>query len=356
MVGGRGTGQMTTASRMPAKSREKRRFRVYKTNSVRGGVRFSCSERRRKAAAITFSRGRRGGFAHTLHTSSSRNRAGAARFAAVANRGWVIRFSSWSWVALGVVLSSASLHAQPPSVAEQARALSNEGLEHFRQHEYEQAIASFQRSYAMSPLPALLFDMAQAYRLAGDCDSALQYYRRYGEVAPGDGNRDALDGRIRDMERCAHPAPPVELARSSVAAVVVAPLAIAAPPALVASESPALRVRRARQQEVGGLVLVGAGAAALAAAIYFTVDGAHAQATLQQQLRQNSQWQANLEQQTDARGRRDNIAAGVLFGVGGAMAAGGAILYGVGHRSERVVRVSGFVQPSGGMVACAASF
>ncbi len=257
-----------------------------------------------------------------------------------------------------VALSSAVASAQPPSVAEQARALSDEGLEHFRQNEYAPAIASFQRSYAMSPLPALLFNIAQAYRLAGDCDHALQYYRRYAEAAPTGGNRDALDGRIRDMERCAQPAPAVAVASSNVAPGLVAPRPAAAAAAwsAPAPESPASRVRRARQQEVGGLVLVGAGAAALAAAIYFTVDGAHAQTTVQQELDANGQWQTSVEQQTDARGRRDNIAAGVLFGVGGAMAAGGVILYGVGRQSERGVRVSGFVQPSGGMVACAASF
>lgn len=259
-----------------------------------------------------------------------------------------------------VLLASAPSFARPPSVAEQARALSDEGLEHFRQHAYAEAIASFQRSYAMSPLPALLFDMAQAYRLAGDCDSALQYYRRYAEAAPAGGNRDVLDGRIRDMALCARPQTPVVAVAPVVA--VRPPMPAPSPPAVVVTPSPVagdavLRGRRARQRQVGGLVLVGAAAAALAAAIYFTVDGAHAQTTLQNELRENSQWATNPEQQTDARGRHDNIAAGVLFGAGGAMAVGGAVLYGLGRRSERAgVRVSGMWQPGGGMVACAASF
>lgn len=53
------------------------------------------------------------------------------------------------------------------------------GLQLFRQRKYERAIAHFKRGYALQPRRELLFAMAQAERLSGDCQSALVYYQSF---------------------------------------------------------------------------------------------------------------------------------------------------------------------------------
>lgn len=85
----------------------------------------------------------------------------------------------------------------------QARALSTEGLTQFKSGHYDEAIAAFQASYALSPLPPLLFNAAQAYRLQGHCEEALTHYRRYLEAAPEARNRAAAEARAIEMDRCA---------------------------------------------------------------------------------------------------------------------------------------------------------
>jgi tetratricopeptide (TPR) repeat protein len=85
----------------------------------------------------------------------------------------------------------------------QARALSTEGLTQFKSGHYDEAIAAFQASYALSPLPPLLFNAAQAYRLQGRCEEALTHYRRYLDAAPEAPNRAAAEARMIEMDRCA---------------------------------------------------------------------------------------------------------------------------------------------------------
>jgi len=58
---------------------------------------------------------------------------------------------------------------------------------------YDQAIAEYQASYLLAPLPDLIFNLAQCARLKGDRRSALAGYSRYLALAP-DG-RGAADAR-----------------------------------------------------------------------------------------------------------------------------------------------------------------
>jgi tetratricopeptide (TPR) repeat protein len=92
--------------------------------------------------------------------------------------------------------------------AARARALSNQGLAEYRQGRYTDAIRSFEASYAIAPLPALVFDMAQAYRLLGRCPEALQLYRRYLAEAGDVPNRGAVEARVAELETCARAAEP----------------------------------------------------------------------------------------------------------------------------------------------------
>ena len=148
---------------------------------------------------------------------------------------------------------------------EQARAYLAEG-------EFERAVDLFERSFALSSEPLLVYDIAHAYRVKGDCDSALRQYRRYlqltKEQPPGTSDeprRLALQRSI-DLERqCGQPL----VSRP-------APPTTAAPEPVKAVQPPEIGNAQKRASRVSALprVLAGIGGAALTAGIYYlAVDG-----------------------------------------------------------------------------------
>jgi hypothetical protein len=109
--------------------------------------------------------------------------------------------------ALAVALALGRLAAAQPSPAgddhtqaAEAAALYDEGKRHFDIGEYAQAIASWKQSYLRSSAPLLLFNIAQAYRLSGNCAQANRFYLNYRRVEKHPRNQAELD---KAMARCA---------------------------------------------------------------------------------------------------------------------------------------------------------
>lgn len=99
--------------------------------------------------------------------------------------------------------------AQPAkSPEERAGELVDEANRHYNVAEYKEAIAAYKEAYKLIPEPLLLWNLAQAYRLAGDCTNALTFYKNYVREAPGGQFRAMADQRIPEMEACAKKAPP----------------------------------------------------------------------------------------------------------------------------------------------------
>jgi hypothetical protein len=101
--------------------------------------------------------------------------------------------------------------AGAPSGAEaaaRARRDFEEGLRRFNAGEYATAIQWFDAAYQLAPLPGLLYNLAQAHRLSGDCARALVLYRRYLATNPVGTNRARAESRVSDMERCARASDP----------------------------------------------------------------------------------------------------------------------------------------------------
>jgi tetratricopeptide (TPR) repeat protein len=145
-------------------------------------------------------------------------------------------------VALLLIFADVAAQEAPPAPADRAMALSDEGLAAFRQRRYDDAIAAFAASYALSPLPALTFDIAQSYRLKGDCANALEHYRRYLNEAPDAPNRAVVEQQIGAMGQCAE--------SSTAPAPVLAPVASPAPPKTPLVLSPAITAAPARAKPV----------------------------------------------------------------------------------------------------------
>src|SRR5688572_11504167 len=83
-----------------------------------------------------------------------------------------------------------------------ARDLAAKGRTAHDQGDYTRAIAAFKEAYVMAPAPALLFNLAQAYRLQGNCDDAALMYRRYISSRPAPEGRALAEEHLQTMERC----------------------------------------------------------------------------------------------------------------------------------------------------------
>ncbi|HEY3807990.1 MAG TPA: tetratricopeptide repeat protein [Kofleriaceae bacterium] len=221
--------------------------------------------------------------------------------------------------ALALVLVAAPAHADEIGVPDKAKQLAERGRALHDAGDYSGAIEAFREAYVLAPRPGLLFNLAQAYRLSGDCDDAAFMYRRFLESNPTGEGRDIAETNLRAVASCGHgglviatPVPPP-------------PLSIAAQPVSSTSSSHT-NLRRAG----AGLVL--GGAAALVVAGVFAYDAHEASDTVSSAYASGAT-SANLSQ-LDANGRRDATVAQAAGIVGGAAAVTGAILYAIGMREE----------------------
>jgi tetratricopeptide (TPR) repeat protein len=106
-------------------------------------------------------------------------------------------------VALAVV-SLATMAGAENKDAAQARELYEDGARLYNLGQYESAVQSFEQSYSISGAKPLLFNIAQAHRLAGPehCSRALHAYETYLREDPQTSNRVEVEQRIDEMRAC----------------------------------------------------------------------------------------------------------------------------------------------------------
>jgi hypothetical protein len=97
--------------------------------------------------------------------------------------------------------SAASASAGSVGSEQRARDLYDLGARQYEQGAYADAVRAFRSAYDLTPVPALLYNLAQAERLAGDCPGALRDYRAF-EGAHVDPVPPDLAGKAEEMERC----------------------------------------------------------------------------------------------------------------------------------------------------------
>jgi len=102
--------------------------------------------------------------------------------------------------------------------SQDARAHFNNGNAHFAVGEFEQAAIEYQEAYKLKQDPALLYNAAQAYRLAGNSQKALVLYKNYIVFYPGQKNIPEVKKQIAMLEEAintnerAKTAPPINTA------------------------------------------------------------------------------------------------------------------------------------------------
>lgn len=104
---------------------------------------------------------------------------------------------------LGVTSPSAMAQSGSADAGDKAKArkLYREGQTQYDLGNFDEAIRLFKQAYSMSPFSSLLFNIAQAYRLKGDCQ-ALFFYKRYLTVAGKKArNRASVEAHIKELTK-----------------------------------------------------------------------------------------------------------------------------------------------------------
>lgn len=219
-----------------------------------------------------------------------------------------------------------SSESNPAQIPAKARSLADRGRAAHDAGDYPTAITAFTQAYVIAPSPALLFNLAQAYRLQGNCDDAALMYRRYLATGPGPEQRALAETHLASVERCLHKLAlhiPVETASGR----VIVPAA--QPPASITAAPVS---QRARIEKDVGLGLAIGGGVSLAVAAYYAVQAHEAQNDVEAAYTRGGRW-ADIAP-IDARGKSAATTA-TWFGAGGALGlAGGIVTYLIGRRDE----------------------
>jgi tetratricopeptide (TPR) repeat protein len=264
-------------------------------------------------------------------------------------------------VTLALLLSAAA-PARAADPLSEARDHYEQGMSHYQLGEFVQAIDEFKLAYAASHAPGLLFNLAQASRLAKQYDQALFFYRSYLRARPEAPNRVDVEARIAELEPLAaaqrHEAAETRPSGEPPAATTTAPAATATVPAATATAPAATantmltlppllaRPRDGKRERIAGLVTGGVGLAALGVGIYFGTRMLDAQ----DRLARVGNWDPSA-QSLYSNGHNDAIAATTLYVAGGVAVAAGAALYLWGWRRDVHARRFAVVPLPGGAQA-----
>ncbi|HEU4730943.1 MAG TPA: tetratricopeptide repeat protein [Kofleriaceae bacterium] len=244
-------------------------------------------------------------------------------------------------VALAVAPATArGDNAWSGNIPAKARALADRGRAYHDAGDYAAAIAAFTQAYVIAPSPALLFNLAQAYRLQGSCDDAALMYQRYLATNPSPEGRALAQTHLASVERCMH-----KLALHIPLEDTPVQLAIPIPPAPIAVTKAAPPVSRKAQLEKDiGIGLGLGGSIAVATAVYFTIQAHDAENEVAAAYSRGDKWKDIAP--IDERGKTA-AADARIFGIGGALGlASGVTLYLLGRHTERAARPVMSVTPT----------
>lgn len=245
------------------------------------------------------------------------------------------------------ILVVLALLAAPLAHAEsEAERLYNQGQQAYEALRYDDALTAWEKSYALSKLPALVFNIAQAQRLRGrpgDCTIATASYKKFIALAPKSAERPQAEGFIAELAPCveqeAKPAP-----------VVPPPTAATLPPA-TATQPPLPPQREGggggKGKRVAGYAVGGAGIALALTGVYFGAKARRLGDEVSDECRDGCDW--NLVKDKDAEGKSAETTQYILYGVGAAAIVAGGVLWWMGNKEAKSSNVA--VTPTQGGAA-----
>jgi len=221
-------------------------------------------------------------------------------------------------------------------VPQRARKLADRGRELHQRGDYARAVAAFKEAYVLAPSPGLLFNLAQAYRLQGQCDDAVDMYRRYLAAAPSSvEERPLAEAHLATVVRCVQKRR-LNLPPDAAMEHIPVPPAPGPDPLFIDDTAPP-RSHGKVLREVGLGATLG-GAVALGTAAYFGFRASSAAADVERLYAQGASWRVIAP--IHERGERAETTARWLGIGGGVGAAAGLTLFVLGRRADRTSPVT----------------
>jgi tetratricopeptide (TPR) repeat protein len=218
----------------------------------------------------------------------------------------------------------------PKDAAQAARRLYDEGAKHYHLNEFGDAAELFKEAYKTCPTPTVLYNLGQSYRLMGENEKAVQFYRQYlSTSSPDDGYRDDVAKLIRALQdelqkkKQVKESPPTGVAppSSNPQGAISSPSA-GATPAVSYKPEPQRKRRPWYQNRTGWGLTSGGLLAAIAGAALLGVGAGQEQQAL------NAPSQAVFDTH-HSNALTYEKAAWPLIGIGGAVTVAGIIVFGV---------------------------
>jgi tetratricopeptide (TPR) repeat protein len=260
-------------------------------------------------------------------------------------------------VTLAAVLAvglSGTARADSLDPPERARTLSDQGRTYHADGDYDHAIGSFKAAYELAPSPGLLFNLAQAYRLKGDCENAAIMYKSYLRTGPDRQHRELAESQLDTVERCVSRRVQLHPLIGTADATASSDLARRGDRLTTVDDQPGrpgVALKRAGiATTIGGGVLLGVG-------VYYAVQASDYSSKVQEMYANGAKWKDI--QEVDAKGRHASTMATVFALGGGAAAITGGVLYLMGRREAKRAEHRSFSftpTPTGGEVQFAWAF
>ena len=258
-------------------------------------------------------------------------------------------------VGAAVLLAASVVHAGDAQDQKTAKQLYEQGLRDFQAGDYDKAIEAFDAAMDIAPSPALHYNIAQAYRLKGDCAKALPAYRAFLREDPKAPNRKKVLVRIAEMQRCQNRGAPDSAAGAAGETFEVVnddenpPSAAEAAEGVEAEEStddPLVASpgdgdkgggSPGRTMRIAGWVTAGAGVVLLAGGYATGRRAANREAQIDRLFEQGGMWSAEY-QNLENDGRNAAKVSAVCYVAGAtAILTGGVLVWlGVQKKTERV--------------------
>jgi len=256
----------------------------------------------------------------------------------------------WAMAAVAAIaVAGGSASADDRAVA---REHFQKGSKAFELGLYDEAIAEYTAAYKAKDDPSILYNMAQAHKLAGHTADALRFYRMFLIKEPDAANRDEVLGKIEmlnkalEQQRKAQSMPPDTTlpapAAHSPDSGVKPPQSTAAPPAAANPEpAPSLATRApdrhaGRTKKIVGIVLGVVGVAALGAGLGLEL----AAKQTSDDLTAANQGGQPFDQDQYSAGKAKDGAGVALLAVGGAAAVAAIVVGVLGLREAKASRVA----------------
>ncbi len=223
--------------------------------------------------------------------------------------------------------SLARAQSTPTDRQQAARAHYEAGKRLHERGEYTRAIEELLAAYQLAPVPELLFNLAQSYRMAGDFTHALEYYDRFLSTRPSGALAQVAKEQSDKLRREGTPQPTVNAAPKPGAVPPEPTPGQTVVPVAQPTDQPGRTLRTA------GILTTGLGLGLLGTGIYFARSAGQASDELDAGYASGSMaWDAHARLVYD-NWQRDRTRAQILIGVSAAAIIGGAIVYFWGRHS-----------------------